>query len=349
MKSLGLGRYVLSTCVAVVMLTGCGRSQPPIVTPGAMPQPSAMSAIPKEVTGLRVQHGRLAPLSAKRGIYVSEFFLTSKNIIGFWRSGRGPICYESTGSNVGDLSADSKGNLIVPNGSSGVLIYQGPRMCGPLLGTIPDPYGPAISAAAVNALNGTIVVGEFGDSGGSVATCTLSKLSCRLLKSPHMSDVASVAMDASGNCYADAYDTSGGAGLWYYAGCGGKGTELTSANGFSEPYLGGLSVDDKGHVVVLSLLNSSSSMPSTVTVYSGCGTGTCKVVGGPFELQGESIYGHLNLQNTQWVTADISDGTIEIYAYTGHGTGLTYLYGLGGFSCATNDCESAAFSPGSPK
>ena len=66
-------------------------------------------------------------------------------------SGRGPICYESTGSNVGDISTDSKGNLIVPDGSSGVLIYQGPRMCGPLLGTIPDPYGQANSAAAVNA------------------------------------------------------------------------------------------------------------------------------------------------------------------------------------------------------
>ena len=239
MKSLDLGRYALTTCAAVVMLAGCGGSQPQIGTPEAVTQPSAMAAIPKEVTGLPVQfHGRLAPLSARRGIYVSEFFPTSKNIIGFRRSGRGPICYESTGSNVGDLSTDSMGNLIVPDGSSGVLVYQGPRMCGPLLGTIPDPYGQANSAAAVNALNGTIVVGQTSNSGSSVATCTLSKLSCTLLKSPHMSEVASVAMDASGNCYADAFDTSGGVGLWYYPGCGGKGTELTSANGFSEPYLG---------------------------------------------------------------------------------------------------------------
>ena len=34
MKSLDLGRYALSTCVAYVMLAGCGGSQPPIGAPG---------------------------------------------------------------------------------------------------------------------------------------------------------------------------------------------------------------------------------------------------------------------------------------------------------------------------
>ena len=41
MKSLGFGRYVLNTCVAAVMLAGCGGSQPPIGAPGAMPQSHA--------------------------------------------------------------------------------------------------------------------------------------------------------------------------------------------------------------------------------------------------------------------------------------------------------------------
>ncbi len=43
MKSLDFGRYALSSCVAVVMLAGCGGSQPPIGAPGAMPQSPAMA------------------------------------------------------------------------------------------------------------------------------------------------------------------------------------------------------------------------------------------------------------------------------------------------------------------
>jgi hypothetical protein len=39
--SLTLGRYAISICAAAAMLTGCGGSQPPIGTPGAMPQSSA--------------------------------------------------------------------------------------------------------------------------------------------------------------------------------------------------------------------------------------------------------------------------------------------------------------------
>ncbi len=38
MRSLGLGRYVLSSCVAAALLADCGGSQPPIGAPGAMPQ-----------------------------------------------------------------------------------------------------------------------------------------------------------------------------------------------------------------------------------------------------------------------------------------------------------------------
>jgi uncharacterized repeat protein (TIGR03803 family) len=41
MKSLGFGRYALSSCVAVAMLAACGGSQPLTGAPGAMPQSSA--------------------------------------------------------------------------------------------------------------------------------------------------------------------------------------------------------------------------------------------------------------------------------------------------------------------
>jgi hypothetical protein len=44
MKRLGLGHYALSSCAAAAMLAGCGGSQPPIGTPGAMPQSSALAS-----------------------------------------------------------------------------------------------------------------------------------------------------------------------------------------------------------------------------------------------------------------------------------------------------------------
>ena len=36
MKSLGLGRYALCSCVAAALLAGCGGSQPPIAMPNLL-------------------------------------------------------------------------------------------------------------------------------------------------------------------------------------------------------------------------------------------------------------------------------------------------------------------------
>jgi hypothetical protein len=43
MKSLDFGRYALSSCVAAAMLSGCGGSQPPLGSPGAMTQSRAIT------------------------------------------------------------------------------------------------------------------------------------------------------------------------------------------------------------------------------------------------------------------------------------------------------------------
>jgi hypothetical protein len=141
---------------------------------------------------------------------------------------------------------------------------------------------------------------------------------------------------------------NGNVGLWVYNDCSGTGTELTSSNGFNEGYYGGLDVDSQGNLVVVSLLNSSFSTPSTVTVYSGCSTGTCTVQGGPFNLQGESAFGHLGYESQRWTTVDITSSAVEVYAYNAQGPGLSYLYSFNnGISCAVNLCESAAYVPAS--
>ena len=45
MRSLDFRRYVLGVFTAVAMLTGCGGSQPPIGTPGLMPQSAFSRAV----------------------------------------------------------------------------------------------------------------------------------------------------------------------------------------------------------------------------------------------------------------------------------------------------------------
>jgi hypothetical protein len=297
------------------------------------------------------------PAGATRGAYVQEFFVTSPDIFGYPKnnpSNGPPTCTLGEASNVNDFGTDKAGNIIVPDAFSGVDVWAPPPVsgvCGTKLGTISDGAGQASSAAALDAVNGTIVVGQIG--GGSttgVVTCTLASLSCTSLTAPNMSSLAGVAMDNSGNCYADAFDGNGAVGLWVFTGCSGTGTELTSSNGFSQPYYGGLSVDNHGNLVVTSLFNSSFSTPSLVTVYSGCATGTCTLVGGPFSLQGESVFAHLGKQNEQLYTTDISNSMVEVYAYTGHGTGLAFKYAWNnGLTCATNLCESAVPGPTSPK
>ncbi len=296
-----------------------------------------------------------APVDDTRSVVVSEQNLLNNNVVLYPKdnSSNGPVtCSESTGDNVNDVDADPQGNVIIPNGFSGVRVYAPPfasGSCGALLGTIDDPYGQATSASSRNAQYARIVVGNIGGGRNSgVVTCTLSTLSCNPLISPAMGQVAGVVIDNAGNCYADAFDLSGNVGLWVYNGCSGTGTELTSANGFKEGYYGGIDVDSQGNLVVVSLLNASFSTPSTVTVYSGCITGTCTVQGGPFNLQGESAFGHLGYESQRWATVDIYNSAVEVYSYNAQGPGLSYLYSFNnGISCAVNLCESAAYAPAS--
>lgn len=359
----------LWTTIATALLAGCSNgsnSSPsaPIPAGGLAPQSAnsahgkvAVSTIPQPLIRRAKFHLINAPREYTRGIAVNVFNFTTHNVRIYPKnnsSNGSAMCSVSSGSmGVNDIDSDTKGNLLIPNSYSGLLVYRPPfrsKSCGKLLGTIPEPFGQATSAAARDAVKGTIVVGNIvGGTGTGVVTCTLKSLTCTALNSPSMGQLGGVAMDKAGSCYADAYDLNGNVGLWVYTGCTGTGTELTSANGFSEPFYGGLDVDNQGNLVVVSALNSSGGAPSTVTVYSGCNTGTCTVKGGPFSLKGTSVFGHLGHQNERWATFDVSSSAVEVYNYIGHGTGLTYMYSFndGLTSCATNICETATYLPGS--
>ncbi len=296
------------------------------------------SAVPIKLMPKRPMrlNGRVAPDSEKTGIYVGAFFAT--DIYGYHaeNEGNGPAtCTESGASNVNDIAVDGVGDLIVPNGGTRqILVYKGKKMCGALKATISDPYGQPSDAAARHALTGRFAVANIFDTSGagSISLCTISGCTANLTNS-NMYEVAGVAMDKHGNCWADATNATGVATLTYFEHCSGGGV---AATGFNNTYYGGLDIDKAGNLVAI-----SSSTPS-VTVYAGCKP-ACTLVGGPFSLHGESIYGHLNKKSNAFVAADYQNGEIDIYRYSPHH--LIYKYSFNNGLAASLDVEGVAVNP----
>jgi hypothetical protein len=351
------------TTVAAALLAACsGNGTSPSSIPGGSGATSMgrhhgltpQMAIPKNLLPRAHKfHLVKVPAAWTKGISTATFGSTSVTS-SYWvfpknNSANGPpVCSNSVGTyGVNAVASDSVGDLIVPDAFNGIYVYAPPftgSSCGTLLGQITDIYGQAADAAAINAQTGTIVVGH---ASGVIATCTLSSLSCTQLPG-NLASFSQVAMDKAGNCYADGIDgTTGTTVLDVYAGCSGS---PTVASGFSESYLGGIDVDNKGNLTAIALLNSSFGFPSTVSTYSGCSTGACTLVSGPTNLAGESIYGHVGRQNERWVTADLSTSQMEVYSYSqSSGVGsMLYSFNNGLSGCTTSlisFCEAAAYLP----
>ncbi|HEY1882194.1 MAG TPA: hypothetical protein VGG51_04045 [Candidatus Cybelea sp.] len=300
-------------------------------------------------THIQPQRGKRAPAAATRGIYVSAFY--GSDVWGFPKnnSGNGPATctVPVTPTGVNSFGVDNSGTLIVPDGFSGTFVYSNSSMCGTQLGTISDPYGQPSDAAAVDAVNGTIALGNIfdnSDTPGSISLCTLSSGTCSTnLTNPNIFEMGGVAMSSNGDCWADAINESDIAVLVYFQGCSGAGVLTT---GFSNGFYGGLDIDKKGNLVTTSLFGPSFSLPSTVNVYSGCNPACTLLSSTP--LAGESIFGHVGRQGLRYVTTDLETAATEVYAYKP--TGLTLLYSFtGGIPCASDECEAAAYTPSTNK
>lgn len=329
--------------IAAAFLAGCSSNE-------AGGAGATMPNVTAPTTGV---HGNKAPAEARRGIYVSQSLATG--VLGYRKdnsSNGSAICAISGQDVPEDIATDPSGNLIVPNRSTTVLgtinVFQGPGMCGPLLGSITESLGQPGDAASVDATNGTIAVGiGFDTSGhGSVAVCTLSSGACPVnLTNPTIEFVQGVAMAKNGDCWASARSVSDTAELVYFARCSGPGQV---ASGFQNPWWGGLDIDNQGNIVSISTFNSSFSFPSVAYVYSGCNP-TCALRGGPFPLEGESFFGHLGARNNRFAVADAQFGQVDIFQYAGHGTALTYLYSFNNGLSESQGVEGAAYSPSSQR
>jgi hypothetical protein len=246
-----------------------------------------------------------------------------------------PACTISGVFLPNDIDGDAKGNVIDSDGGTHTLKIFGPK-CGALKGTINDPFGNPADAAALNALTGRIVVATIVDNGksfGSVTLCTL-KAGCttNLTSSSIIGDVAAVAVNRIGDCWA-ASESASTASLTYFKGCSGSGQATT---GFQNKSYGGLDIDNSGNIVSIDFKNT------LVYVYKGCNP-ACTVVGGPFTLHGESIFGHLDRGGNAYATVEHAAGQVDIYSYTP--TALTYQYSFNNGLNTSQDFVGIAYAP----
>lgn len=322
----------LFAAVAVALLAGCSGnnlSTPNLSATGGAQvelQPGAQQVLDR-ITPDKHRNGVV-------GVYGSQYFAGKINGYKGGDPKNGPPVCSLTQSYAVDIAADSKGNLIDPDsGTNSVVVYKGPQLCGVTLATISNPYGTPTDAASLDAATGNIVVATF-NAGSSIAVCSIKRGCYRDLKTPNVA-VTGVALAKNGDCWASGSASTGTATLIYFKRCSGSGH---AATGWKNTYTGGLDIDTEGNLVAI------DAFTPQLWIYSGCNP-TCTVVGGPFPLHGDSLFGHLNGTATEFVTGDYANGALDVYKYSIKG--LTYEYSINNGLTAGDDVEGAAFDPGS--
>ena len=349
---------VLSTTAALVLVTACTNGDLGSVN-GNPPAARALqsshirhgsfvpvwskysSLVPVELRPsgpLATLHNGAAKPNVTTGIYVSEFdgteilFYPNPN-----RHNHGPLpCMSGPTSYVNGVAVDGTGNLIDPDGGTRtIILFGGLSMCGHEYVALPDPYGQPSDAASANALTSKIVVANIFDTSGagSVSVCGLSAGCVLNLTNPAMYEVAGVALAKNGDCWASATNSSGTATLTYFKDCNGGGQQAT---GYLNAYFGGLDIDKAGNLV------SISAFDSELYVYKGCNP-RCALVGGPFPLHNEAVYGHLDKRSLHLVAGDFALGQADVYSY--QPTNVTYVYSFNTGLASSELVEGVAFDP----
>lgn len=344
---------LLGTVIGAV-LSGCmgtGFGSPPTETPsnGAL-APPLVPAWAQPIGTKRLHLGEKIVRDAKGGgIYASDFiggFVAGYS--GSDKRNKPPAC-TITVEQPGVIDVDPADNLIVP-GSLGtgyyqpsIIVYQGPGLCGPLIGSVPDTTGNQPRAvASLNARTGKIVVAESNPStnAGDLVVCTLAAGCGEPMRRPKIKGgTLGVAVAKNGDCWMSAeelqgsYNPPGAAALAYFRHCQGRGK---TATGYKNPYYGGLFIDTQGNLGAVDLYDG------TLYVYKGCNP-VCMLIGGPFALQGLSVGAGLNRAGNKLAVADFGNQAVDIYAYTP--TSLTYLYSINnGLLFSASAVFGAAFS-----
>ncbi|HVR47296.1 MAG TPA: hypothetical protein VMT95_11775 [Candidatus Binatia bacterium] len=287
---------------------------------------------------------REAPAIIKKGVYVAEYY--TNDILGYdWntRANLPPIC-SLPAAFVVDVTTDTNGNLIDPDGGSRtVTVFRGPAMCGSKLGSFADGAGQPADAATQNAATNTIYVANLQATGkpyGDVSVCSLKSGCGTVLSNPAIGgQLFSVAEDAHGNVYASGYRNpsvsgyGGGSALIVWKGGAGKGATIAA---YRNKTPGGLEFDKLGNLLAL------DTFARSLWIYTGCPK-RCSAHG-PFALKGRSVYAKLDAKNALFEAADFEYGQVDVYSYAGT-RGVTYLYSFNAGMTPSGDVEGIAIDP----
>lgn len=346
----------LTLALVSLLLAGCaaGTASPPVPTGPAADQP--VSAVPPWMHPFLMRTAPAQPFvfpamlpdahrhhkhHKKIGLYAAQTY--GPDLLGYVDPNRRnfePIC-RIVASFVNGFTVDNSGNLVVPSGYPAELnVYQGPRACKKLMGKIADPYGQASDAAADDAAKGTIVVGNIEasntDKVGNIAVCTLAKGCKREVKSPYITYYGGgVALSKKGDCWMTSENNPlfTSATLTYFKHCKGSGQV---AQGWKNASYGGLIHDKAGNLI------SVDYESAAIWIYKGCNP-QCQLVGGPFALKGNSLYGNLNEEGNELALGDVTYGQVDVYDYTP--TSITYEYSFRRGLVQADYVEAAAFTP----
>lgn len=345
-----IGAVVLAA-VFTACSAGGGISNQSGSLPGAGSAHVPISLVPDSVRPVGVQRLKLGFVypdkkKASGGIYGSEFYGpgSGEGMINGYPNpntkNSKPTCSISAYA-INGWGIDTVGDLILPgnissNGEPTINVYQGPALCGKLLGSITDNNGQAADAKSFNATKDNIYVGEIlstSSGTGDVLICSLKKDSCGTpVTSKSITGYGGgVAIDSKGDCWlSSATSTIYGFVLVYWKGCKGAGQ---SATGTKNTQFGGLFFDTKGNLV-------SIDATGVVYVYKGCDP-KCTLVSST-KLKGASIFGNLNAAGTEMVVGDTDNEQIDVYKYAP--SGVKYMYSFNKGLTGTH-VETGGFDP----
>jgi hypothetical protein len=307
MRTSNFSRHALSICVAMGMLTGCGGSQPPIGTPGAMAQ-----------TGT-------PPMPANRGLswmatnatindllYVSNVGSNSVTVYS-WRTGK--LMGTLNGfSDPQGLCSDATGNVyIVDAGASRVYEYAHGGLSP--IDVFPDYPDFPVDCSVDPTTGNLAVTNVFTESGpGNVLVYLPGQVIVK--DAPNITNFYYCAYDTSGNLFVDgtaASNVFGFAELPYNA-QGNTMTPIALNQNIDAP--GGVQWRGK-HVAV------GDSANAVIYQFRISGSGGTKV--GSTPLTGSSEVGQFWIKGTNVIGPDRGNNDVGFWKYPGGGQATKIL------------------------
>lgn len=244
---------------------------------------------------------RLGPTLAAKDVYVTQesgsgaarlFEFGPQN-----RSDSKPICTRQAPNGVVDIAADPAGDLYLPDIAQSKVKVFAPA-CGPLVGTIHDPYGGPIGVIIQGA---TIYLAD----GVGVGVCSMHGCTSHL-SSPAITQLSSAAVDLRGDVWGAGYGASG-ITLVVWQGAKMPGHVVSGYIESGTP--GDIMFDNADDLVTVDTFFSKAYRFECQLAYFSC----TQLVS--IDLHGRSNFGALNGTNSDIQVSDLQFDSVDVYSY----------------------------------